>query len=94
MSIVVREALIPLTVKAKVEDQASATIADMTKEYHTGSSQYASAESEVDSDASIGIQRMSLGPSGSAHLHERAKEIRAEPRSAAIRATGYDASAL
>ena len=39
-------------------------------------------------------ERMSLGRSGSAHLHYRAKEIRAEPRSAAIRATGDDAAAL
>ena len=84
----------PLAGKAKIEDQASTTIADMTKEYHTESSQYTSAESEIDSDASIGIQRMSLGPSGSAHLHERAKGIRAEPRSASIRATGDDAAAL
>ena len=94
MSIVVREALIPLMVKSKVEYQASATIADITKKYHTGLSRYASAESEVDSDASIGIQQMSLGPSGSTHLHERSKVIRAEPRSAAIRATGDDAAAL
>ena len=88
------ENLIPLTGKAKTEDRASTAIPDMTKEYHTESSQYTSAESEIDSDASIGIQRMSLGPSGSAHLHERAKGIRAEPRSASIRATGDDAAAL
>ena len=37
---------------------------------------------------------MSLSPSGSTHLHERSKVIRAEPRSAAIRATGDDAAAL
>ena len=66
----------------------------MTKEYHTGSSQYASAESDIESDASIGIQRMSLGPSGSAHLLDRAKGIEAESRSAAIRSTGDDTSAI
>ena len=66
----------------------------MTKEYHTGSSQYASAESEIESDASISIQRMSLGPSGSAHLLDRAKEIKVGPRSAAIRANGDDTSAI
>ena len=88
------EKLIPLTGEAKVGVQASTTIAGMKKKYHTGSSHYASAESEIDSDASIGIQRMSLGPSGSAHLHYRAKEIRAEPRSAAIHATGDDTAVI
>ena len=66
------EKLILLTGKSKIEDQAITTTADMTKEYHTGSSQYASAESKIDSDASIGIQRMSLGPSGSDDLIDRA----------------------
>ena len=84
------EKLTPLTGKVKTEDKASTAIADMTKEYHTGSSQYASAESDIESDASIGIQQMSLGPSGSAHLLDRAKEIKSEPRSAAIRATVDD----
>ncbi|CAI5738349.1 unnamed protein product [Hyaloperonospora brassicae] len=88
------EKLIPLTDKAKIEDQARTTIADMTKEHHTGSSQYASAESESDSEASTGIQRMSLGPSGSSYLHDRAKGIKADPRSAAISTTGDDAVAL
>ena len=66
-------------------------IADIPKEYHTGSSQYASAESEIDS---IGMQQMSLGLSGSAHLIDRTKGIKAESRSAAIRATADDTSAI
>ena len=37
------ENLIPLIGKTKVKDQASTSIADTTKEYHTGSSQYALA---------------------------------------------------
>ena len=82
------EKLIPLTGKIKIEDQAITAIADMPKEFHTGSSQYASAKSEIESDASIGIQRMSLGFSGSAHLLDRAKGIKAKSRSAAIHATG------
>ena len=49
------EQLIPRTGKAKIEYQASTAMADTTKEYHTRSSQYASAESENDSEASIGI---------------------------------------
>ncbi|KAE9084753.1 hypothetical protein PF005_g25913 [Phytophthora fragariae] len=41
-------------------------------EYHTGSSQYASATSEAGSDSSSGSRRMSLGPSGAAMLQARA----------------------
>ena len=37
---------------------------------------------------------MSLGPSGYVYLLDRAKEIKAEPRSAAIRATGEDKSTI
>ena len=66
------EKLITLTGKAKIEDQASTAIADMTKKQYIGSSQYASQESKIESEASIGIQRMSLGPIGSAHLLNRA----------------------
>ena len=51
-------------------------------------------EIEIKSEASIARQQMSLGPSRSAHLLDRAKGIRAEPRSASIRATGDDAAAL
>ena len=40
------------------------TAAEVQKGYHTESSQYASAESKVEAGDSIGIQRMSLGPSG------------------------------
>ncbi|KAE8888343.1 hypothetical protein PF003_g27570 [Phytophthora fragariae] len=41
-------------------------------EYHTGSSQYASATSEAGSESSSGSRRMSLGPSGAAMLQARA----------------------
>ena len=66
----------------------------MTKEYHTVSAQYASAEFEIKSDALIGTQIMSLGPSGSAHFIDRAKGIKAKSRSSAIRATGDNSSAI
>ena len=75
--------LIPLTVKYESTDQAVATIADTPREQHTGSSQYASAESEMESDDSFGIQRMSLGPSGAAHLRDRSETAKLEPRSMA-----------
>ena len=41
------------------------------REYHTESSQYVSAESEVESGDLIGIQQVSLGPNGAAHLRDR-----------------------
>ena len=75
--------LIPLTGKHKVTDQTAASTADAPREYHTGSSQYASAESEVESDDSVCIQRMSLGPSGAAHLRDRVETIKRDPRSTA-----------
>ena len=49
------EKLIPLTGKVKMKDQASTAIANMTKEYNIGPLQYASAESGIESDDSIGI---------------------------------------
>ncbi|KAE8991307.1 hypothetical protein PR002_g20894 [Phytophthora rubi] len=45
-------------------------------EYHTGSSQYASATSEAGSDSSSGSRRMSLGPSGATMLQARAGTVR------------------
>jgi len=43
-------------------------------EYHTGSSQYASATSEAGSNSSLGSRRMSLGPSGAAMLKARSTD--------------------
>ena len=67
----------------KYEGQAILAIADAPKGYHTGSSQYVSAESEIESDVSIGIQRMALGPSGANHLRDHMVRIKDESRSAA-----------
>uniref|UniRef100_A0AAV1TWM2 Uncharacterized protein n=1 Tax=Peronospora matthiolae TaxID=2874970 RepID=A0AAV1TWM2_9STRA len=75
--------LITLTEKCESADQAAATIADIPSEYHTGSSQYASAESEMESDDSVGTQRMSLGPSGAAHLRDRVESVKLNSRSKA-----------
>ena len=41
------EKLIPLTGTCEATNQAKKTIADVPRDYHTGSSQYASAESEM-----------------------------------------------
>jgi hypothetical protein len=43
-------------------------------DYHTGSSQYASATSEAGSNSSSGSRRMSLGPSGAAMLKARSTD--------------------
>ena len=45
--------LVPLTGEYKSKDQAFLAIADVPRGYHTGSSQYASVESEIDSNESI-----------------------------------------
>uniref|UniRef100_A0AAV1TFH2 Retrotransposon gag domain-containing protein n=1 Tax=Peronospora matthiolae TaxID=2874970 RepID=A0AAV1TFH2_9STRA len=74
---------IPLKGKCESADQAVATIADVPREYHTGSSQYASAESEMESDDSVGIQRMSLGPSGATHVRDRVESVKLNSRSKA-----------
>ncbi|MCY0726090.1 hypothetical protein OVW19_30570, partial [Klebsiella pneumoniae] len=68
--------LIPLTGKRESADQAVGTIADVPKGHYTGSSQYASAESEMESDNSVGIQRMSLGPSGAALICDRVESVK------------------
>ena len=75
--------LIPLTCKCDPTDQADTVIADAPSGYLTGSSQCASAESEIESDDLIDIQRMSLSPSGVAHLRDRLEKIKSEPRSTA-----------
>ena len=49
---------------------------------HTGSSQYASAGSEAESDMSMGIQRMSLGPAGATFLRKSLDQSGMEARSA------------
>ena len=78
------EKLIPLTGRSNSTDQA---ITQITEGYHTGSSQYASAESEADSIDSINIQRMSLGTSGAAFIRERTTPINTEARSTDVPTT-------
>uniref|UniRef100_A0AAV1UWH8 Uncharacterized protein n=1 Tax=Peronospora matthiolae TaxID=2874970 RepID=A0AAV1UWH8_9STRA len=57
------------------------------KEEYTGSSRYASSESDMDSDESFGMQRMSLGPTGAAMLKNRL-----DPANSGIRSTQISAS--
>ena len=77
--------LFPLTDKCDPTDQAEAAIVDTPRGYHTGSSQHASAESEIEPDDLIDVQRMSLGPSGAAHLRDRVETIKIKPRSTTAR---------
>ena len=51
---------------------------------HTGSSRYASAESDLDSDVSFGIQRMSLGPAGAALVGDRMDSANGGARSTPV----------
>ena len=68
----------------KHEDHAFLVMTESPREYYTGSLQYASAESEVEYDESIGIQRMVLSPSGATHLRDRMERIKDESRLAAV----------
>ena len=75
------EKLIPLTGRSGSIDQAIIS----TKEgCQTGSSQYASAESEADSTDSIDIQRMSLGPSGEVFIRNKTLQAEMETQSTNI----------
>ena len=85
--------LSPLTGNHDAVDQAIMPIDDIPKGYHTGSSQYASAESEMGSSDSMNIQRMSLGPTGAALLRERMAPIKIEARSTK-EATPQDANPI
>ena len=78
------EKLIPLTGECDCEDQAAPPGQSAPRGYHTGSSQYASAESEVESEDSIPIQRMSLGPSGADLIRERASQKNIQGRSTEV----------
>uniref|UniRef100_A0AAV1T4S6 Uncharacterized protein n=1 Tax=Peronospora matthiolae TaxID=2874970 RepID=A0AAV1T4S6_9STRA len=73
--------LMPLKGICESSDQAVATIADVPSGYDTGSSQNALAESEMESDDSVGIQLMSLGPSGATHLRDRVESVKLNSRS-------------
>uniref|UniRef100_A0AAV1UZZ2 Retrotransposon gag domain-containing protein n=1 Tax=Peronospora matthiolae TaxID=2874970 RepID=A0AAV1UZZ2_9STRA len=64
-----------------VSQGRESTVLNVKAEY-TGSSRYASAESEMDSDESFGMQRMSLGPTGAAML-----ENKLDPAKSGIRST-------
>lgn len=68
------EKLIPRTNECDCEDQAAPPDHSARRGYHTGSSQYASAKSEVESEDSIPIQRMSLGPSGADLIRKRSSQ--------------------
>ena len=51
---------------------------DLLRERLAGSPYDASADSEIESDGSISIRRMSLGPSGGSFLQDRIGKARVE----------------
>ena len=59
-------------------DQVLTPIIDFPKEEYTGSSRFASAESEENSNDSFEIQRMSLGPRGADILRKKFERNEAE----------------
>lgn len=75
--------LIPLVGQKNLVDRPITQFTDSPKGYHTGSSHYASAESELCSDESIKIEMISLGPFGMPVLRQRNNPIKMEPRSGA-----------
>ena len=78
------EGLVPWTGEYKHEGKALLTVADAPRGYHARLSQYASAKSDIESDESIGIQRMALGPTGISHLLDRMVMIKEESCSVAL----------
>ena len=62
--------LLPLIGDPDTKDQVIEPIENISGADHTGSSQYASAGSEAESDMSMGIQRMSLGLAGARFLQK------------------------
>ncbi|KAE8962159.1 hypothetical protein PR003_g28830, partial [Phytophthora rubi] len=55
----------------KIEIDTATAVSLRSPEYQTGSSQYPSATSEAESESSVDLQRMTLGPSGAAMLQQR-----------------------
>uniref|UniRef100_A0AAV1UIC4 Uncharacterized protein n=1 Tax=Peronospora matthiolae TaxID=2874970 RepID=A0AAV1UIC4_9STRA len=72
-----------MTGKRKSADQAVATIANVPRGYHTGSSQHASAESEMELEDFVGIQRMSLCQSGATYVCDQVDSVKLNSRSKA-----------
>ena len=70
-------------------DQVLTPINDSSKVEYTGSSRYASAESGENSNDSIDIQRMSLGPKGADLLRKKLELNEAEAQSGKSLATQF-----
>ena len=70
-------------------DHVLAPINDFSKEEHTGSSRYASAESEEESNDSFEIQRMSLETKGAGLLQQKFKRNGAKAQAGKPAATQF-----
>ena len=71
--------MVPLVGKKDKPEPKIAPTEDMTQAPRSGSSPYISADSEIHSDDSISIRRMSLGPSGGSFLRDRMDRVKIEP---------------
>ena len=65
------EIMIMLVGKANAPEDKIETPFDSLQEHAVGSPRYASDDSESESDGSISIRRMSLGPSGGMFLKDK-----------------------
>ena len=70
----------PLVSNIDVSEEKIASFSEVRKEYQSGSSQYASADSSFGSNQSISVQQMSLGLPGTQYLQDREVQVKAEPQ--------------
>ncbi|KAE9264423.1 hypothetical protein PR003_g32808, partial [Phytophthora rubi] len=81
--------LAPLVGSTKIEIDTAPAVSPRSPEYQTGSSQYASATSEAESESSDDLQRMTLGPSGAAMLQQRKMKEETTHQQPALTASAF-----
>ncbi|KAE8878607.1 hypothetical protein PF003_g37290 [Phytophthora fragariae] len=81
--------LTPLVGSTKIEIDTAPAVSPRSPEYQTGSSQYASATSEAESETSVDLQRMTLGPSGAAMLQQRKMKEETIPQQPVLTASSF-----
>ena len=79
------EIVIPLVDMVATPEDKIVPLYNWSHEHHSGSSQYSSADSEIDLDGSFSISQMYLGPPGGSFLKKRKPGCRSQDR-AVIRA--------
>ncbi|KAE8881272.1 hypothetical protein PF005_g27784 [Phytophthora fragariae] len=81
--------LTPLVGSTKIEIDTTPAVSPHSPEYQTGSPQYASATSVADSETSVDLQRMTLGPSGAAMLQQRKMKEETIPQQPVLTASSF-----